>query len=92
MEIGSLLTDLGYGLMLFSFFAYLLFRPLSFLFKSNAFKFVKAFWYFSMGLGLLVGEPRVETVVMLLAFIEGYDLIFQYFEGRRVQKTSQLSS
>lgn len=45
-----------------------------------------------MGLGLLVGEPRVETVVMLLAFIEGYDLIFQYFEDRRVQKTSQLSS
>lgn len=89
--IGNLLTDLGYGVMPFSFFAYLLFRPLSYLFKSNAFKIVKAFWYLSMGLGLLIGEPRVETVVMLLAFIEGYDLIFQYFEDRRVRKKNNKS-
>lgn len=86
--MGSLLTDLGYWLMPFSFFAYLLFRPLSFLLKSNAFKIVKAIWYFSMGLGLLLGEPRVETVVMLLVFIEGNDLIFQYFEDKRFRKTT----
>ncbi|PSL42139.1 hypothetical protein B0H99_101387 [Planomicrobium soli] len=87
VEFGNLLTDIGYVLTPFSFFMYLFIRPILFIMKSNAYKVVKAIWYFSMGMGLLVGEPKVDRIVMLLAFIEAYDLVFQYYEDKRSAKS-----
>ncbi|MEY9979705.1 hypothetical protein [Lysinibacillus sp. RC79] len=86
IEFGNKISELGYILIPFSFFAYIIFRPLDFIWKKGYFKLVKSIWYFSSGIGMLFGDVRVEIVVMFIAFIESYDLIFQYLEDRKAQK------
>lgn len=83
LKTGEKITNLGFSLLPLSFVAYLLFRPIGYFFDVGYFKIVKAIWYLTSGIAMLVGDVRVETVVMFIAFIESYDLVFQYFEDKK---------
>lgn len=89
IEVGDKISDFGFNLIPISFFVYIILRPLDYTWELGYHKIVKAIWYLSSGIAMLVGDIRVETVVMFIAFIETYDLIFQYFEDKRVKKASR---
>lgn len=88
VEFGNQITNIGYYFIPVSFVAYLIIRPLEYVWKKSYSKITKSIWYLSLGSGLLTSDHRVELIVMLLAFIESYDLFFQHFEDKRKLKAS----
>lgn len=89
IELSNKITDIGYYLLPFSFTAYLLFRPLAHAWRlARYFKLAKSAWYAASGFSALTGDHRIEIIVMFIAFIESYDLIFQYLEDSRDKKST----
>jgi hypothetical protein len=85
IEFGEMITHIGFKIIPVSFFAFILIRPLMLLWKRDFSKLIKSVWYLSLGASMLSGDYTVDTIVMLLAFIESYDLIFQYFDDKRIK-------
>ena len=88
IEFGHKITSLGFSILPYSFFVYIVLRPIGYILKLHYFKIVKAIWYLASGIAMLAGDVIVGTVVMFIAFIEAYDLMFQFFEDKRKAKAS----
>ncbi|MGE8207819.1 hypothetical protein ACQKP0_25465 [Heyndrickxia sp. NPDC080065] len=87
IEIGEKITNVGFSIIPYSFFAFLLIRFLEFMWRLKISKIIKSIWYLSIGLSMLFGDPRIDTIVMLVAFIEAFDLLFQFLEDKRSNKS-----
>ncbi|WP_068672290.1 hypothetical protein [Oceanobacillus sp. Castelsardo] len=89
--IGYEVSELGNALMPYSFFAYLFFRLLIYKWGVKYSRYnnlVKSIWYLAYGTMLLTNDLGLDVVVILIAFIEGIDLLFKYFEERRDSKNA----
>lgn len=89
-ELGNSMIALGFLLMPFSFFFYLPFRWLEYMWSLSYSRVVKAMWYLAYGLWYLNGSLGIETIAMFICFIEGIDLIFQQLEINRERKVKKV--
>ncbi|WP_117161455.1 hypothetical protein [Paraliobacillus sp. X-1268] len=82
-DIGQFLIDIGLKILPFSFFAYIPFRWLTYLWKRRGYKLVKGIWYFTLGMGYVTNLYDVNYVVMFICFIEAWDLLLEHFEQKQ---------
>lgn len=75
--------------MPYSFFAYLFYRTFLYKWGTKYIRYnnlVKSIWYLAYGTMLLTNDLGIDIVVIIIAFIEGIDLLFKYLEERRDSK------
>jgi len=88
VELGEWLKDLGLAIIPYSFAFYLPTRWLEYIWRQGYSRFVKAIWYFALGMVYVTGGIEANYVVMYICFIEAIDLCFQQLEVQRKRQNN----
>ncbi|MEB1806613.1 MAG: hypothetical protein LPK26_04770 [Bacillaceae bacterium] len=84
--IGEIITKIGLYLIPFSFWGFIIIRPLFYFWQFHGIKLIKALWYVSAGIATFEGYAELDMILGFIAFIEAWDLFFQYLDKKREQK------
>lgn len=86
-ELGESIFQLGVIVLPVSFGAFFLLRLLIFVWNKKDYQLlIKALWYLIAGMGTFAQWAELNMILGYIAFIEAYDLVFQYLDKRREER------